>query len=54
MYHLLCLATKGMVKVQQDEAYGEVRPLSSLSRSSRYRIDIGFFLQIGVDIVEVQ
>jgi hypothetical protein len=25
MYHLLCLATKGMVKVRQDEAYGEVR-----------------------------
>ncbi|GAA6001740.1 hypothetical protein JCM10207_002291 [Rhodosporidiobolus poonsookiae] len=25
MYHLLCLATKSMVKVQQDEPYGEAR-----------------------------
>ncbi|GJN91690.1 hypothetical protein Rhopal_004713-T1 [Rhodotorula paludigena] len=24
MYHLLCLATKGLVKVAQDEPYGEI------------------------------
>lgn len=35
LYHLLCLATKGLVKVAQEDAYGEVRGSPSCGVTAR-------------------